>query len=133
MPWSPRVSAFIMCMLLAGAFWVIHALSQEYTTRIRVPVSYVNLPAGRLMPSNLPDSLEAEVKASGFSLLTLQWMANSQPVELDLSRARSIGNGNYALITNGSMHSLKSGMGKEIPIVKMFPAKPTAVHHHVDR
>ena len=121
MPWSPRVSAFIMCMLLAGAFWFIHALSQEYVTRVRVPVSYVNLPAGRLMPSNLPDSLEAEVRASGFSLLTLQWMANSQPIELDLSRARSIGGGNYALLTNGKPYALRSGMGKEIRVLKLFP------------
>lgn len=122
MPWSPRVSAFLVCLLLAGAFWFIHVLSEEYTDqKVKVPVSFVNLPAGRLMPGNLPDSLEVKVTASGFSLLTLEWMTLDRPLELDLSRARSIGGGNYAIVTNSQKYSLLTGMGKEIQVNKVLP------------
>lgn len=121
MPWSPRVSAFLLCVLLAGAFWFMHALSQEYTTTIKVPVTYVNLPSGRLMPGNLPDSIEARLTASGFSLLTLNWMVPDKTIELDLSRARSIGGGDYAIVTNAQKYFLTTGMGKVLRVERLLP------------
>jgi len=120
-PWSPRVSAFIVCVLLAGSFWLLHALSREYTVRVTVPVEYTNLPAGRLIPGDLPDSLEADVRASGFTLLTLLWSSDKEAVKLDLSRARSIGGGEYAIVTNAYQYYLASGIGKDIRVVKLFP------------
>lgn len=122
LPWSPRVTAFLVCLLLSGIFWFIHVLSLEYgDQKIKVPVLFVNLPTGRLMPGNLPDSLEVKVTASGFSLLTLEWMSLQKPLELDLSRARSIGGGNYAIVTNAQRYSIKTGMGKEIEVTRVLP------------
>lgn len=121
MPWSPRVSAFLGCLVLAGAFWFIHVLSLEYTTNVKVAVSYVNLPSGRLMPGNLPDSIEAKITASGFSLLTLDWLTGNETVELDLSRARSVGGGEYAIVTNAQKYVLTTAMGKVITVDKIIP------------
>lgn len=121
MPWSPRVSAFLICVLLAASFWFLHALSQMYEAEVRVPVEYVNLPAGRIMPNDLPDSLTARVSASGFSLLTFLWSADMEKIQLDLSRSRSLGGGNYALLTNSKQFTLQSVMGKEIAVMKLFP------------
>lgn len=120
MPWSPRVSAFLVCLLLAGAFWFIHALSQPYEELVKVKVEYINLPAERMMPKDLPDSVTAKVQASGFSLLTL-WSSGADPVQLDLSRARSIGGGEYALVTNSKQYTLMSGVGKEIKVTRILP------------
>jgi hypothetical protein len=120
-PWSPRVSAFLVCLLLAGGFWFIHALSQPYDELVKVKVEYVNLPVERMMPKDLPDSLNAKIQASGFSLLTFLWSSEYDPIQLDLSRARSIGGGEYALVTNWKTYSVQSGMGKEIKIVRLYP------------
>lgn len=120
-PWSPRVSAFLVCVLLAAGFWFIHALSQPYEELVRVKVEYVNLPAERMMPKDLPDSLTIKVQASGFSLLTLQWSSARDPIQLDLSRARSIGGGQYALVTNWKQYTIQSGVGKDIKVLKLFP------------
>lgn len=121
LPWSPRVSAFLVCLLLAGSFWLLHALSREYTVRVNVPVEFTNLPAGRLMPGNLPDSISADVRASGFTLLMLMWTEGNENVQLDLSRARSIGGGEYAIATNASQHVLHSGLGNNIRVVRLYP------------
>lgn len=121
MPWSPRVSAFLVCLLLAGVFWLIHALSQSYEEYVRVRVEYINLPAERMMPKDLPDSITAKVQASGFSLLTFKWSSNNDPVQLDLSRARSIGGGEYALVTNWKQYTVQSGVGKEIKVLRLLP------------
>lgn len=120
MPWSPRVSAFLVCLLLAGGFWFIHALSQPYEELVKVKVEYINLPAERMMPKDLPDSVTAKVQASGFSLLTL-WSSGADPIQLDLSRARSIGGGEYALVTNWKQYVVRSGVGKEIKVVRLLP------------
>lgn len=119
-PWSPRVSAFLVCLLLAGGFWFIHALSKPYEELVKVKVEYINLPAERMMPNDLPDSITAKVQASGFALLTL-WSGGADPIQLDLSRARSIGGGEYALVTNWKQYTVKSGVGKEIKVVRLLP------------
>lgn len=121
MPWSPRVSAFLVCILLAGGFWFIHALSKTYEETVKVKVEYINLPAERMMPKDLPDSLNAKIQASGFSLLTFQWSSGYDPIQLDLSRARSIGGGEYALVTNWKTYSVQSNVGKEIKIIRLYP------------
>lgn len=121
LPWNPRVSIFLACVALAGAFWLMHALSKQYTTRVVLPVEFTNLPAGRLMPGNLPDSISADVRASGFALLVLLWADENESVKLDLSRARSVGGGEYAIATNSSQHALGSRMGNSIKVVKLFP------------
>lgn len=120
-PWSPRVSAFLVCMVLAGMFWLLHALSSEYTMPVKVPVQFTNLPAGRLMPGNLPDSIKIDVKASGFSLLMMMWSPGDEGIQLDLSRARSVGGGEYALATNYQQYYLHYGVGKDIRVVKLYP------------
>ena len=120
-PWSPRVSAFFICLLLAAAFWFLHALSRTYEEAVKVKVEYVNLPPERMMPKDLPDSLDAKIQASGFSLLTFILSSDYDPVQLDLSRARSIGGGQYALVTNSKQYKVKSTFGKELKIIKLFP------------
>lgn len=88
---------------------------------MRVKVDYINLPAGRVMPKDLPDSLTVHVSGSGFSLLTFQWSPGADAIQLDLSRARSLGSGTYALLTNTRQYSLQSGMGKELKVLKIYP------------
>jgi hypothetical protein len=109
-----------VCLLLAGGFWFIHALSKTYEELVKVKVEYINLPAERMMPKDLPDSVIAKVEASGFSLLTL-WSGGADAVQLDLSRARSIGGGEYALVTNWKPYVLRSGVGKEIKVLRILP------------
>jgi hypothetical protein len=110
-----------VCVLLAAGFWFIHALSQTYEELIQVKVEYVNLPAERMMPNDLPDSVTAKVQASGFSLLTFLWSSGNDPIQLDLSRARSIGGGEYALVTNWKQYTVQTGVGKEIKVLKLYP------------
>jgi hypothetical protein len=120
-PLSPRVSVFAVCLVLAGAFWLLHTLSKEYTIRVHVPVVYNNLPGSSLLPQDLPDSVDADIKASGFTLMILNMSGNTSAVEMDLSRARSVGNGEYALTTNERQHFLQSAIGKDIRVMKIYP------------
>jgi hypothetical protein len=120
-PWSPRVSAFLVCLVLAGGFWFLHALSSTYEEQFRVKVQYINLPPERMMPKDLPDSLDAKIQASGFSLFTFMWSSDYEPIQLDLSRARSIGGGQYALVTNSKSYNVKTMFGKELKVIRILP------------
>ena len=97
---SRRVSVYLICLLFAGLFWVLHSLSKEYTITIRVPVSYSYLPEQKLIAVDLPDSVDATVIGSGFTIFTFQFVKYSSVLDFDAREARSLGKGDFALATN---------------------------------
>ncbi|MGL5892730.1 MAG: CdaR family protein [Bacteroidia bacterium] len=118
---SRRVSTMLVCLLLASSAWLLHALSKQYTTVQRVQVVYMNLPADKLLSSNLPDSVDAELRGSGFTLLT--WKLGRIPgvLELDVRLARRNVRGDLALLTNISNLRLRSSFGRGASVVRVHP------------
>lgn len=118
---SRRVSTMLVCLLLSSAAWLLHALSKQYTAVHRVPVVYMNLPADKMLSSNLPDSVDAELRGSGFTLLT--WKLGRIPgvLELDVRLARRNVRGDLALLTNISNLRLHSSFGRGASVVRVHP------------
>jgi hypothetical protein len=116
-----RLGTFLVCLLLAALFWLFNSLSREYSTIIRVPVDYTNLPSKDLIAVELPDSVDAEVRASGFTLFAYKWTNATSSLKLDMRQARSVGNGDYALATQQGEERLKGGIGQGLKIVRIMP------------
>ncbi|GAB4139063.1 MAG: hypothetical protein Fur0041_14130 [Bacteroidia bacterium] len=116
-----RVSAFIICLIISGAAWLLHELSKEYRVVIRVPVHYQNLPSGKLVAVDLPDSLSAEVEGSGFMILAYKWTNVIEPLALDASKARSMGKGDYAMTTNASADRIGGAIGHGLQVIRLIP------------
>lgn len=60
---------FLICLLLAFAFWMLNVLAKSYVTVIYVPVEYENFPTDRVVMNKLPERLAARASVSGYSLL----------------------------------------------------------------
>jgi hypothetical protein len=116
-----RVSSYLVCLFVAGLFWLLHALSKEYTIRIRVPVSYSHLPEQKLIAVDLPDSVDAEVIGSGFTIFAFQFTHGSGPLDLDAREARSLGKGDFALPTYSHSDYLEGSIGHGLKIMKVMP------------
>jgi hypothetical protein len=118
---SRRVSSYVVCLLLAGLFWLLHSLSKEYIINIRVPVSYTHLPEQKLIAVDLPDSVDAEVIGSGFTILAYQWTHPFSPMDLDARQARSLGSGDFALATYSHSERLEGAIGHGLKILRVMP------------
>lgn len=111
----------MVCLFLASVFWLFHQLSREYDITIRIPVAYTNLPGNGLVPLDLPDSVDAKVSASGFTLFAYQWTNAETPLSLDVRQARSIGGGDYALATYSQTERLNGLIGHGLRIIQVMP------------
>jgi len=64
-----RLIIFLFFVVLSTIFWFLNRLEQEYTTEIRLPVRYINLPKDKILKNELPEYFSIEVKAHGYKLL----------------------------------------------------------------
>jgi hypothetical protein len=118
---SRRVSAYVVCLLVAGLFWLLHSLSKEYIITIRVPVSYSHLPEQKMIAVDLPDSVDAEVIGSGFTILAFQLTSASTPLDLDARQSRSLGNGDFAMATYSHSERIEGAVGNGLKILRVMP------------
>ncbi|HET6992748.1 MAG TPA: hypothetical protein VFJ43_15545 [Bacteroidia bacterium] len=116
-----RVSSYFICLFVAALFWFLHSLSKEYTITIRVPVSYSHLPEQKLIAVDLPDSVDAEVIGSGFTLFAFQFAHASGPLDLDAREARSLGGGDFALATYSHSDVIEGAIGHGLKILRVMP------------
>ena len=118
---SRRVSSYVVCLLVAGLFWLLHSLSKEYIVTIRVPVTYSHLPEQKMIAVDLPDSVDAEVIGSGFTILAFQWTHSSEPLDLDARQTRSLGNGDFAMATYSHSERIGGAIGHGLKILRVMP------------
>ncbi len=64
-----HVLTYLGCLVIASFMWLFQSLNRNYTTTLKFPVKYLNLPKDKFIFSPLPKTCEAEVKASGIKLL----------------------------------------------------------------
>ncbi len=83
-----KVVVFGICLLISTLFWILLAFNSPYSTRIRVPVTYINMPESRIMMDKLPKELDVQVSGSGYQLLSYILQPELATVYLD---GRSIG------------------------------------------
>ncbi|HEU4719088.1 MAG TPA: hypothetical protein VFU15_14690 [Bacteroidia bacterium] len=107
--------------MLATGFWFLHALSKEYVITVRIPVAYSHLPEKGLVAVDLPDSVDAEVSGSGFSLFAYQWLSGTEPLPLDFRQSRSVGGGNFALATLQHPDRVEGVVGHGLKVLSVMP------------
>lgn len=116
-----RVSTFVACLIIAGSAWLLHQLSKQYNTVVKVPAIYDHLPEDRVILSELPDTLETEVRGSGFTILAYKWLNALGALNIDASKAKSLGKGDYAITANAIPARISGTIGNGLKVVRVFP------------
>jgi YbbR domain-containing protein len=116
-----RVSTFLVCLIIAGTAWSLHQLSKQYNIVVKVPAVYENLPEDRVILSELPDTLETEVRGSGFTILAYRWLNALGALKIDASKAKSLGKGDYAITANAIPTRISGTIGNGLKVVRVFP------------
>lgn len=78
------IRIFSVCLLVAFLFWILNALSKEYTLTIDVPVQYVNFPEKKLISNKLPSYYTATIEGPGKDVFWMRFRSNFKPIELSI-------------------------------------------------
>ncbi|NDV57098.1 CdaR family protein [Bacteroides sp. 519] len=83
---------FLFFFFVAGAFWLLQTLNDEYETEITVPVQLKNVPDNIVITSEPTSELHIKVKDKGTVLLNYRLSKNFFPVTLDYNDYRGTNN-----------------------------------------
>jgi hypothetical protein len=117
-----KASIFAVCLVIAGFFWVVTTLSLSFSSSIKFPVKYINLPKDKVISNTLPDSLELDIKARGFDILSYRLKNHMEPVVVDASTYKPHkGSDYYYLTTNTKIENIARQVGQGIKILSIIP------------
>lgn len=74
---------FLGFLLVAGVFWLLQTLNDEYETELTLPLRPRGVPAEVVITSDLPTALRVRVKDKGTVLLNYRLGKNFYPITMD--------------------------------------------------
>ncbi|MFZ5941078.1 MAG: hypothetical protein ACOYXB_10950 [Bacteroidota bacterium] len=80
-----KLLMFSFFLLLSVIIWFLNALSKNYTTEIKYPVSYSKFPQGKVLIDEPPDHLVLRVNAHGYALMRYKLVNRPVPVNFKVS------------------------------------------------
>ena len=119
---NKRVVIFLFCLIVSSFFWLMLALSKEYTIEIYFPVQYINLPPDKVIANNLSETIDIELKSNGFNLLFYKLKEKKETVLIDFKDAKRMPpKNNYFLLTNLRIDKIKNQFSENFKILKIYP------------
>lgn len=79
-----KVLIFFFFLLLSVLFWFLTAMNKDYPTTISYPVRYIRFPEKKVLVNDIPDRLELEVYAGGYTLLSYKLQSRISPIIFDV-------------------------------------------------
>jgi YbbR domain-containing protein len=81
---NKRLTIIGICFLISAVFWLLIALSHDYSATLTFPVRYLNLPGKKVILNELPAKIKLTVKTTGFRILSYDFRKTKQPIEVDV-------------------------------------------------
>ncbi len=83
--WRRRILVFSFFLLISVIIWLLNALSKNYTTDIRYPITYTDFPEEQVLIGKPPDNLTLRVTAHGYALLRYKTFNRPVPINFQVS------------------------------------------------
>ncbi len=117
---------FLVCLALSSFLWLLNSLEKRYTSRISVPVNYVEFPKDKQLSGLLPQKFDLLVDAYGYTLLSYKLRLAFSPILINVSELldNSIERGNrYQYIVSLVTHKeeIEKQISSEIRILSIKP------------
>ena len=79
----------LVCFFIASVFWLLIALSRNYSATISLPVTYSNFPSRKVIVNDLPDKVAVKINTSGFKIIALSLRKSEDVVNIDIAQGLS--------------------------------------------
>jgi hypothetical protein len=111
---------------LATFFWLLNALSKNFTTDIEFNVNYINIPKDKVVLNELPKHIKIKIKGLGFDLMAYKFRLRRPLVNINLSKIQG-DNKQINTIQSNTISStsflsyISNQLGEQIEIKEIYP------------
>jgi YbbR domain-containing protein len=121
-----KALVFIVCLALSALLWLLNSLEKRYTSRISVPVNYVDFPKDKQLSNSLPKNFDLMVDAYGYTLLSYKLRLAFSPILLNVSELidNSLDRGyryKYKVSAISHKEEIEKQISSEIRILSIIP------------
>ncbi len=121
-----KAIVFLVCLALSSFLWLLSSLEKHYTSRISVPVNYIDIPKDKQLSGTLPQHFDLIVDAYGYTLLSYKLRLAFSPVLLNVSELvdNALEKGNryrYTVFTVNHKDEIEKQISSEIRILSIKP------------
>lgn len=117
-----RVVTFLFCLLASAFFWVMMSLSKEYIIEINFPVQYINFPIDRIVANRLPETIDIEMRSTGFNLLVYKINRKRDTITVDAKDSKHLpSKNNFYILPNARIDKIATQFENDIKIMKVYP------------
>jgi hypothetical protein len=121
-----KALVFFVCLALSSFLWLLNSLEKHYTSRISVPVNYIDFPKDKQLSGSLPESFDLMVDAYGYTLLSYKLRLAFSPILLNVSELvdnalEKGGKYRYTVSTVNHKEEIEKQISSEIKILSIKP------------
>jgi hypothetical protein len=121
-----KAFVFVVCLALSSFLWLLNSLEKHYTSRITVPVNYVDFPKDKQLAGTLPQNFDLIVDAYGYTLLSYKLRLAFSPILLNVSELvdNAMERGSryrYTISTVNHKDEIEKQISSEIRILSIKP------------
>lgn len=80
---------FMFFVFISFGFWLLQTLDGEFTSEIKIPIKFKNLPEGVILTTDLPKDVTLSVNDRGTVLMKYKFGKNFYPVQIDFDEYRN--------------------------------------------
>ncbi len=121
-----KAFVFLVCLALSSFLWLLSSLEKHYTSRITVPVKYVDFPKDKQLSGSLPQNFDLLVDAYGYTLLSYNLHLDFSPIQINVSELvdNVLDRGSkekYTILTANHLGEIEKQISSEIRILSIKP------------
>ncbi len=123
--WKRKMLVFSFFLVIAIIIWLLNALSKDYTTEIKYPVTYSKLPQDKVLISEVPDHLVLKVNGHGYALLSYHF--SNRPIPISFPVAGFAMNRiphdttKFYILTRYTRERVERQLSGELELLEIFP------------
>lgn len=120
-----KVYVVLICFLISTIFWLLLALSNDYSTSLTFPVRYHNLPGKKVLMNELPEQVTVQIRTSGFRIMAFHFASRQKPIDVDVAGKLQGGLGNlrdvFSFPTKSFTSDFNRQLGSDVSITGFLP------------
>ena len=130
-----RIITYLVCVGIATIFWLLNALSKNYTVDLTFPVRYTNMPKNKILVNEPPDKFTLQVNSYGFTLLRHKLKLSFSPLVFNVNdftrnMMENTKQSEYTILTSQYMEEIADQLSSEL---KVLSISPDTVHFNFDQ
>lgn len=83
-----KLTVFFICLAISAFIWMLIKLSEQYNSEIEIPLTYHDLPEGKILVNKVDTIIKLGITERGFALAWLKYFRKKQPLTINLEDYR---------------------------------------------